>query len=190
MGWKSLPWCDIRTSPYTTCLVEYESSISKQRAVSPRKSKTPEFLLKRCCLSYLWVPSDAWCLTFSFSHPFVFIFLLTFLYLPFPFLPPTGTVTLCFSNDGFNMFSLHPFIQTNSAVHTMRWRPGAQWWLSCMALSHVLNPAWHSGGDQGWRSIFCPATEQWWRRIETKGADPRGGCTFETRALWAKTLPS
>lgn len=26
--------------------------------------------------------------------------------------------------------------------------------------------------------------------LKRKGADPRGGCTFETRVLWAKTLPS
>lgn len=134
------------------------------------------------------MPSDAWCLTFSFSHPFVFIFLLTFLYLLFPFLP-TGTVTLCFSNHGFVIFSLHPFIQTNSAVHTMRWRPGAQWWLSCMALSHVLNPAWHSGEDQGWRSIFCPATEQWWRRIETKWSRSKRRMHLRNKGFVGKNTP-
>lgn len=88
------------------------------------------------------------------------------------------------------IFSLHPFIQTNAAAHTTRWRPGAQWWLSCLALSHVLNPACHSVEDWGPRSILSTATEQRWHPIEPKGAEPRGGRTSRTRVLWAKTLTS
>lgn len=58
-------------------------------------SKVPEFLFNLCCFSRLWVLSDAWCLTFSFSCSFslfLFISLLNSSASPLPSLP-TGTVT-------------------------------------------------------------------------------------------------
>lgn len=149
--------------------------------------KISEFLFKLCYLSHLGcsLMLGVWLSLL----PLCFYFPPYFSYLPFPSLA-LALWHSAFLTMASKIFSLHPFAQTNAAAHTTRWRPGAQWWLSCMALSHVLNPACHSVEDRGRRSILSTATEQWWRPIEPKGADPRGGCTFGTRVLWAKTLTS